>query len=57
VLGGPNQQSGSVQLRPEAGMGEEADADALESALRLIWRSLAVWMFLILLVTLAHWLG
>ncbi len=57
VLGGPIRQSGSLQLRPEAGMGGEADADALESALRLIWRSLAVWMFLALLVTLAYWLG
>ncbi|HKA39948.1 MAG TPA: CobD/CbiB family protein [Burkholderiales bacterium] len=57
VLGGPIQQSGGLQLRPEAGLGEEADADALESALRLIWRSLAVWMFLILLATLAYWLG
>jgi adenosylcobinamide-phosphate synthase len=57
VLGGPIRQSGSLQLRPEAGMGGEADADALESAVRLIWRSLAVWMFLIFLVTLAYWLG
>lgn len=57
VLGGPVRQAGSLQLRPEAGMGEEADADALESAVRLIWRSLAVWMFLIFLVTLAYWLG
>ena len=57
MLGGPIRQSGSLQLRPEAGMGEEADADALESAVRLIWRSLALWMFLMLLVTLAYWLG
>lgn len=57
VLGGPLRQSGSLQLRPEAGMGEEADADALEAAARLIWRSLAVWMFLLFLVTLAYWLG
>jgi adenosylcobinamide-phosphate synthase len=57
VLGGPIQQSGIQQLRPDAGMGGEADADALESAVRLIWRSLAVWMFLILLATLAYWLG
>jgi adenosylcobinamide-phosphate synthase len=57
VLGGPFGQSSSLQLRPETGMGGEADADALEGAVRLIWRSLAVWMFLILLVTLAYWLG
>ena len=57
VLGGPIQQSGGAQLRPEAGMGDEADADAVESAVRLIWRALTVWMFLILLVTLAYWLG
>jgi adenosylcobinamide-phosphate synthase len=57
MLGGPIQQSGAAQLRPEAGMGEEADADAVESAVRLIWRALTVWMFLIFLVTLAYWLG
>jgi adenosylcobinamide-phosphate synthase len=57
VLGGPIGQSGSLQLRPETGMGEEADADAVEGSVRLIWRSLAVWMFLIFLVTLAYWLG
>ena len=57
VLGGPVRQAGSLHVRPEAGMGEEADADALEGAVRLIWRSLAVWMFLIFLVTLAYWLG
>lgn len=57
VLGGPIPQAGNVELRPDAGMGEQADPDAVESAARLIWRALTVWMFLILLVTLAYWLG
>ncbi len=57
VLGGPIRRSGGLQLRPESGMGEEADADAVESAVRLIWRSLALWMFLLFVVTLAYWLG
>ena len=57
VLGGPTPHGGTVELRPDAGMGEQADADAVESAVRLIWRALTVWLFLMLLVTLAYWLG
>lgn len=57
-LGGPlRQQDGGLQSRPETGMGEEADADFLDSAVRLIWRSLVLWMFLVLLVTVARVLG
>ena len=42
---------------PELGTGNEADIDAMEGAVRLIWRSLVLAMFLLLLVSLAHALG
>ena len=56
-LGDALHQYGSVQFRPELGMGGEADVDAMESTVRLIWRSLVLWMFLLLIVSLAHALG
>lgn len=56
-LGGPLHQHGTLEYRPELGLGEEADRDDLDVAVRLIWRSLVLWMFLILILTLAHALG
>jgi cobalamin biosynthesis protein CobD/CbiB len=56
-LGGTLRQYGSVQFRPELGTGGDADVDAMESTVRLIWRSLVLWMFLVLIVSLAHALG
>jgi cobalamin biosynthesis protein CobD/CbiB len=56
-LGAELHQPGSLQFRPELGVGEEADADFMQSAIGLIWRALVLWMFLILLVSLAHALG
>ena len=56
-LGNALHQYGSLQFRPELGTGEEADADYLQSAVGLIWRSLVLWMFLVLIVTVAHSLG
>lgn len=46
-----------VELRPELGTGEEADAELMTSAVGLIWRALVLWLFVILLVTVANWLG
>lgn len=45
------------RLRPELGTGEEADVDYMRSAVGLIWRALVLWMFLVLLVTVAYALG
>ncbi|MGQ0750795.1 MAG: CobD/CbiB family protein [Betaproteobacteria bacterium] len=45
------------ELRPEVGTGEEADVDYMRSAVGLIWRALVLWMFLVLLVTVAYALG
>jgi len=56
-LGDPLHQHGSLRFRPELGMGEEADADTMQSAVGLIWRSLVLWMFLVLIVTVAYSLG
>ena len=56
-LGAALHQHGTLQFRPELGVGEEADTDFMQSAIGLIWRALVLWMFLIFLVSLAHALG
>lgn len=56
-LGGPLHQHGTLEYRPELGVGEEADREDLDVAVRLIWRALVLWMFLILILSLAHALG
>jgi adenosylcobinamide-phosphate synthase len=56
-LGDTLHQYGSVQVRPEMGTGDEADVDYMQSTVGLIWRTLVLWMFLILLATVAHALG
>lgn len=56
-LGDTLHQSGSMKFRPEMGTGDEADVDYMQSAVGLIWRALVLWMFLVLLVTVAYWLG
>ena len=56
-LGDTLREHGSLQFRPELGTGGDADVDTMESTVRLIWRSLVLWMFLLLIVTLAHALG
>lgn len=44
-----------AQLRPELGTGDEADAELMTSTVGLIWRALVLWLFVILLVTVASW--
>jgi adenosylcobinamide-phosphate synthase len=56
-LGNALHEGGSVELRPELGIGDEADADYMQSAVGLMWRALVLWMFLIFIVTVAHSLG
>jgi len=43
--------------RAELGMGEEADAELMTSAVGLIWRALVLWLFVVLVVSAASWLG
>ncbi len=54
-LGQPVDVDGEIKYRPDLGVGDEADADYLESAVSLIWRSIAVWLGLLLLLTIAKW--
>ncbi|MBI4194919.1 MAG: CobD/CbiB family protein [Betaproteobacteria bacterium] len=56
-LGDTLQQHGGMQFRPEMGTGDDADADYMRSTVGLIWRALVLWMFLVLIVTVAHSLG
>jgi adenosylcobinamide-phosphate synthase len=56
-LGGPMPLEAGVDFRPELGDGDEPDVDYLQSALSLLWRTLIVWLVLLLLLTLATWVG
>jgi cobalamin biosynthesis protein CobD/CbiB len=49
--------SAPLAVRPELGTGEEADAELMTSAVGLIWRALVLWLFVILLLTVASWFG
>lgn len=56
-LGEPLNFNGVIQYRSELGLGDEADADYLRSAVGLVWRVLVLMGVLLLLLTFAHWLG
>ena len=56
-LGDPLYRPDGLQTRPPLGTGEEVDADHMTSAVGLVWRALVLWMFLVLLVTVAYALG
>jgi adenosylcobinamide-phosphate synthase len=56
-LGGPLSREGGVDFRPELGEGARPDADDLQSAYYLLWRTLVVWLVLLLMLTLARWVG
>lgn len=56
-LGDTLHQDGGLQYRPELGTGDEVDVDYMQQAVGLVWRALVLWMFLILLVSLANALG
>lgn len=56
-LGEPLPYKGVIFFRPELGLGDEADADCLQSAIGLVWRVLFLMIGLLLLLNFAHWLG
>ncbi|MCB5185927.1 CobD/CbiB family protein [Methylobacillus gramineus] len=56
-VGEPLPLKGVLVFRPEIGLGDEADADYLRSAVGLVWRVLVLMIGLLLLLTFAHWLG
>lgn len=51
-LGDPMPYQGVVVFRPELGLGDEADADYLQSAIGMVWRVLLLLLSLLLLLTL-----
>lgn len=56
-LGMPIHESGEVLERPEMGVGDEADADFMQSTIGLIWRTLVLVMLLLALLGVAGWVG
>lgn len=56
-LGEPLNYGGNIEFRPELGLGDEADADYLDSAVSLVWRAVVLWLVLLLLLTIAGWVG
>jgi adenosylcobinamide-phosphate synthase len=56
-LGQPIPKGGEPFDRPELGVGEEADADFMQSTVGLVWRALVFWMILLFLLTAASLIG
>jgi adenosylcobinamide-phosphate synthase len=56
-LGDPSEEAGGKHYRPELGVGEEADMDFLQSTAGLVWRTLVLWLLLILMLEIAGWAG
>jgi adenosylcobinamide-phosphate synthase len=54
-LGMPVQEIDGMQPRPELGVGEPAEGPFLDSTVGLVWRALVVWVFVLGIVTIAHW--
>ena len=54
-LGDSLRDTGGQYYRPELGVGEEADMDFLQSTVGLIWRTLVLWLLLLLLLEIASW--
>jgi adenosylcobinamide-phosphate synthase len=53
-LGMPVQEVEGMHPRPELGVGEPADGPFLDSTVGLVWRALVVWVFVLLVVTIAR---
>lgn len=56
-LGQPIHEIGELIERPELGLGEEADADIMQSTIGLVWRSLVLCLLLLALFWVAGWVG
>ncbi len=56
-LGMPVMELGEVTDRPELGLGEEADADFMQSGIGLVWRTLLLCLLLLALLSIASWVG
>ena len=53
-LGMPLTAIDGVEVRPEIGLGESADSPFLDSVVGLVWRALVLWVFVLLVLTLAQ---
>jgi adenosylcobinamide-phosphate synthase len=56
-LGMPVYESGEIVERPEIGLGDDADADYMQSAIGLIWRTVVLCLLILALLTVATWVG
>ena len=56
-LGMPIPQGGLLLDREELGMGDDADTNSMQRVVGLVWRSVALWLLLLLLLSLASLLG
>lgn len=56
-LGEALHQDHTVKYRPELGIGEAADPDYLASAVGLVWRAVVLWLVLVLMFSLTHWVA
>jgi adenosylcobinamide-phosphate synthase len=53
-LGNPYVCDGAVVERPELGLGDAAEPGFLDSAVGLVWRSLVLWLAMVLLLSVVH---
>jgi adenosylcobinamide-phosphate synthase len=56
-LGMPVQEIDGVVARPEIGLGETADGPFLDSTVGLAWRALVVWVFVLIVISIARLAG
>ena len=57
-LGNPlRREDGSLDERPELGLGDEPDTPFLDSTVGLIWRALLLWLAMILLITIVRYVA
>ena len=56
-LGMPLREDGDMADRPELGLGDEADADFMQSTIGLVWRTLVMSLFVLALLWVASWVG
>lgn len=56
-LGMPIHESGELMERPEMGVGDDADADFMQSTIGLIWRTLVLLFLVLALLGVAGWVG
>lgn len=56
-LGESTETLQGAEHRPEIGLGDDADVDYMDSAISLVWRTLALWLVILMLITLARWTG